>query len=49
VSQRIHSLSPLQPEPRKEEARSLAELLKKAGLSVIEEDALNYVVNRSKR
>jgi hypothetical protein len=42
-------MRPPQPELRKEEVRTLAELLKKAGLSVIEEDAVNYVVSRLKR
>jgi hypothetical protein len=42
-------MRPPQPEPRKEEVRTLAELSKKSGLSVIEEDAVNYVANRLRR
>jgi 4-hydroxy-tetrahydrodipicolinate synthase len=42
-------MRPPQPQPRKEEVHSLTELLKKSGLSVIENDAIDYVVNRLKR
>jgi 4-hydroxy-tetrahydrodipicolinate synthase len=42
-------MRPPQPEPRKEEAHTLHQLLKKSGLSVIEGEAFNHVVNRLKR
>ena len=42
-------MRPPQPQPRKEEVRSLLELLKKSSLSVIEDDAIDYVLERLKR
>jgi dihydrodipicolinate synthase/N-acetylneuraminate lyase len=42
-------MRPPQPQPRREEVKSLAEHLQKTGLSVIEDDAIGYVVNRLKR
>ncbi|MGH7766377.1 MAG: hypothetical protein ACREQP_02895, partial [Candidatus Binatia bacterium] len=42
-------MRPPQPQPRKEEARSLTELLRKSGLNVIADDAIAHVVNRLKR
>lgn len=42
-------MRPPQPQPRREEVSSLRELLHKSGLSVIEDDAINYVANRLKR
>ena len=42
-------MRPPQPQPRKEEVQSLRGLLLKTGLSVIEDDAVNFVVNRLKR
>jgi len=42
-------MRPPQPQPRKEEVHSLRGLLQKTGLSVIEDDAVNHVVNRLKR
>jgi dihydrodipicolinate synthase/N-acetylneuraminate lyase len=42
-------MRPPQPQPRKEEVYSLHKLLRKSGLSVIDDDAVDYVVNRLKR